>query len=217
MELVLDSRLQRGDPVIRLAILQLRRDRTVATGQLRKVANHLMEKNGLLLFDDRIVVPREAKNRVLSKVHAAGQFGQRRTLQLLRRSYVWVKLSRDAKECCKACLPCQKATASNRPREPLGGFITTYIGPGDLVAMDVATLPWADEGYRYFIYIVDVFMRYLELVPLKDQRAALLVREFERGWIFRGYGVPKGLLTDQAPNIDGRDTPPHITHKLMGW
>ena len=33
--------------------------------------------------------------------------------------------------------------------------------------------------------------------------ASSLVREFERCWIFRGHGVPRGLLTDQAHNIDG--------------
>ena len=43
------------------------------------------------------------------------------------------------------------------------------------------------------------------MFPIKDQRAASLVKEFERGWIFRGHGVPKGLLTDQAPNIDGTE------------
>ncbi|KAI6661460.1 hypothetical protein LOD99_13332 [Oopsacas minuta] len=43
----------------------------------------------------------------------------------------------------------------------------------------------------------------MELIPLQDQSAASLVREFQCGWIFRGHGVPKGLLTDQAHNIDG--------------
>ena len=174
-ELVLDfSRLQRGDLVIRRALLQLGRDGTVATGQLKRVADHLVEKNGLLFFDKRIVVPMEARHQVLSKVHAAGHFGLRRTLQLLRRSYFWSKMTRDAKEFCNSCLPCQRAKASNRPREPLEEFITTDIGPGDLIAMDVATLPWADEGYRYFLCIVDVFTRYLELVPHQGSESSVI-------------------------------------------
>ena len=53
--------------------------------------------------------------------------------------------------------------------------------------------------------MVDVFTRYIEAVPLKDQKAASLVREFENGWIYRGHGVPKGILSDQAPNIDGAE------------
>lgn len=69
--------------------------------------------------------------------------------------------------------------------------------------MDFATLPWADNKFRYFLCIVDVFTRYIELTPLQDQTAASLVREFERGCFFRGHGVPKYLLSDQAHNIDG--------------
>ena len=30
------------------------------------------------------------------------------------------------------------------------------IGPCDLVAMDIATLPWSDDKFRYFLCIVDV-------------------------------------------------------------
>ena len=68
--------------------------------------------------------------------------------------------------------------------------------------MDIATLPWADGKFRYFLCIVDIFTRYVELVPLKDQSAASLVREFKRGWVYRGHGVPRALLTDQAHNIE---------------
>ena len=50
---------------------------------------------------------------------------------------------------------------------------------------------------------MDIFTRYIELCPLRDQSAPSVVREFERGWIFRGHGVPRGLLTNQAHNIDG--------------
>ena len=199
------SRLQAEDPVTKRALQLVRRGETVTTGQLKKVSSHLREDNGLLLYDDRVVVPARVRAQVIDRAHAAGHFGQRRTLRLLSRSYFWKNMARDSKEFCRACLTCQRAKASNQPREPLEEFDSTNVGPGDLVAMDVATLPWADEGYRYFLCIVDVFTRYIELVPLKQQRATSLVEEFERGWIFRGHGVPRGLLTDQAPNIDGSE------------
>ena len=95
-------RLQSEDPVISRARLQLRREGKVGTGQLKKVTSHLVERDGLLCFDDRVVVPRSAIKQVMCKVHAAGHFGQRRMLQLLRRSYFWCKMARDTKEFCRA-------------------------------------------------------------------------------------------------------------------
>ena len=88
-------------------------------------------------------------------------------------------------------LICQRAEASSTPKVPLTDFLRDDIGPGEFVAMDIATLPWSDKEYRYFLLIVDIFSRYIEAIPLKDQRAESLVQEFKYGWIFRGHGVPK--------------------------
>ena len=84
-------------------------------------------------------------------------------------------------------------------------FDITGRGPGDLVAMDIGTFSWSDENYRYFLYIVDVFTRYIEAIPLKDQRAGSIVKELINGWVFRDHGVPEGILTDQAYNLDGTE------------
>ena len=77
-------------------------------------------------------------------------------------------------------------------------------GPGEAVAMDVATLPWGDGEYRYLV-MVDLFSHYIELPPLHNQTADTIVEEFKRSWIYRGHGIPKILLTDQGHNVDGRE------------
>ena len=74
-------------------------------------------------------------------------------------------------------------------RQPLEQFDISGIGPGDLVALDVATLPWADGDYRHFLCIVDVFSRYIEAVPLKDQKAVSLVKEFRSMQGLKGLSV----------------------------
>ena len=194
---------QERDPITRNAREQLRFKRIVTSGKFRHVAEHLGLSDGVLLFQNRIVVPGDSRDDVLVRVHAAGHFGKKRTLQNLRRNYFWLGMARYARRFCQRCRTCQKAKALNRAKVPIQEFKAEGLGPGDLVAMDIATLPWADEKYRYFLCIVDIFTRYIELCPMRDQSAASVVREFERGWIFRGHGVPRGLLTDQAHNIDG--------------
>ena len=55
-------------------------------GQFNKVTGHMNLREGVLYFNDRIVVAKEVKRRVWNQVHAAGHFGQYRTLQMLKRS-----------------------------------------------------------------------------------------------------------------------------------
>ena len=174
---------QKSDQVTSDALIQLKGKGEVTAGQLRSVSDKLKlsPDHSLLLFQNRVVVPIDARNRILRAVHAAGHFGQKRTLQNLRRTYFWLGMARDARIFCQDCLVCKKAKPANQPRVPLEEFRLEGVGPGDLVAMDIATLPWADGKFRYFLCIVDIFTRYVELVPLQDQSAASLVREFERG------------------------------------
>ena len=89
--------------------------------------------------------------------------------------------------------------------QPMEIFQNEGWGPGEAVAMDVATLPWGDSKYRYLLVMVDLFSHYIELPPLHNQTADTIVEEFKRSWIYRGHGVPKILLTDQGHNVDGRE------------
>ena len=197
------TKLQGEDAIISDAVEQLKETGSVSSGRLQEVSRSLAIVNGMLLYRDRAVVPLGARRTVLGLVHGAGHFGQKRTLQVLRRSYFWFGMAKDAQYWCRSCLVCQKEKAPNQARVPIQEFKMEGIGPGDLVAMDIGTLPWADQKFRYFVCIIDVFTRYMELIPLQDQSAVSLAREFQCGWIFRGHGVPKGLLTDQGHNIDG--------------
>ena len=196
---------QRKDKVISDAYKEIAETGEVQTGQLKNVTRHLHIQEGILYFDERLVVPKRSQRAVLSEVHTAGHFGQARTLQLLRRSFFWRGMAREVNSFCRGCITCSQAKPSNVAKQPLEQFDISGIGPGDLIALDVATLPWSDGDYRHFLCIVDVFTRYIEAIPLKDQKAISLVKEFEAGWIYRGHGVPKALLTDQGPNVDGKE------------
>ena len=177
----------------------------VVSGQFKKVASRLHLERGIMYFDQRIVVPKEVQQEVLAKTQAAAHFGQAKTMQLLKRKYLGMKMARDTKIFCRSCITCQKSKPSHMAKVPLQEFQRHNIGPGEFVAMDIATLPWTDTEYRYFLLIVDIFSRYVEALPLRDQTASSLVNEFKNGWVYRGRGVPRVLLSDQAKNIDGAE------------
>ena len=162
-------------------------------------------KGKALFFEDRIVVPQTLRNDTLRLVHSRAHFGQTGTIAALRRSYFWMKMARDAKVYCKECLTCQKVKGANQRKQPMSEFILEDCSPGINVGIDIGTLPWSDGEYRYFLLMVDLFTRHVELAPMKDQTAATVIAAFEENWIFRGHGVPGVILSDQGPNLDGQE------------
>ena len=112
-------------------------------------------------------------------------------------------MPRDIRFFCRSCLACQKGKRKTEAREPIRVMEIGECITGEAVGMDVGTLPWTDEercGYRYFLLMVDLFTRYVEVV----QEAGSLLEAFEQGWVDRKHGMPWYLLTDQGTNIDGQ-------------
>ena len=71
-----------------------------------------------------------------------------------------------------------------------------------MVAYDVATLPWSKDGFRYVLIMVDLFSKYVEAMPMKDQTAQSITEALDSGWFLR-HGYPLALLSDQGQNVDG--------------
>ena len=195
---------QRKDFIVNDAKEQLKRSGKVRRGQLKHASDHLNLRGGMLNFDNRLVIPTTLRKEAIGRIHRSSHFGQTRTTELMKRNYFWARMARDVKKFCRNCLICQKVKAKSLPAQPMEQFKEEGWLPGDVVAMDIATLPWGDGLFRYFIIMVDLFSQYVELAPLEDQTAESVVREFKRSWIYRGHGVPKVLLTDQGPNVDGQ-------------
>ena len=194
---------QRDDSGIQNAVKQLLEANVVSGGMFKRVSPHLRVQDGILYFESRVVVPKSLQRDILQRVHAEMHFGYARTRQLLRRSYFWIGLARDTKAHCRSCIVCQKAKPSRKPKEPLQLVDYGVTQPGEAIAMDIGTLPWADGDHRYFLLIVDLFSHHVEIMALKDQTARSVVTAFLEGWVYRGHGVPAVMITDQGRNVDG--------------
>ena len=94
---------------------------------------------------------------------------------------------------------------SSGQKQPLQRFAHDKAQPGAWVSMDIGTLPWSDGMFRYSALIVDLFSRYVEIMPLQDQTAESITQAFNVGWVFRGHCIPEVLLTDQGQNVDGHE------------
>ena len=139
------------DDVIKDAIIQLRKERRVITGGLKKVGDRLSLVNGKLLFKERLVVPKMLREEVMRSVHTQHHFGKEGTLQSLKRSFFWSGMSKDVETFCRNSLVCHRAKPTNYGKEPIGRMRGHQSIPGYAVGIVIGTLPWSEDGHRYFL------------------------------------------------------------------
>ena len=113
-------------------------------------------------------------------------------------------MARDVKQFCRSCVVCQQSKHSNKPKQPVEPMLLGRDSPGAVVVIDIGTLPWADGVFRYFLLMMDLLIRLIEVVPLHDQS---VVTAFEQGWIYQDHGIPEIFVTDQdqGSQLDGEE------------
>ena len=104
---------------------------------------------------------------------------------------------------CAHCETCLKNKGGRVSKEPLQPYTLDELKPRSVIAFDIATLPWATNQYRYFLVIVDLFSKYCEAVPMKDQLAVTIEKALLDSWVHR-HGRPDIAVSDQAKNVDGQ-------------
>lgn len=148
------------------------------------------------------MIPKSCREKVLNHVHNPTHAGVQRTYEDLRERFFWRGMFLDTQNFCKGCEVCLKSKRSYERKQPLNPFKLPFNSPRALIAMDIAYLPWTSCGYRYVLVIVDLFSKYMEAIPMKNQEAVTVAEALEYGW-FNRYGYPLAMLSDQCRNVDG--------------
>ena len=76
------------------------------------------------------------------------------------------------------------------------------------MTFDIATLPWAENGDRCFLLVLDIFSRFLELVPMKNQTAQTLIDAFKQARVKNVDGAAMNKLC-KLLGIENRHSFPH--------
>ena len=192
---------QNADGALSFVRDQLSERGEVTEGQYKKVGGlHL--KNDFVCKGTRIVAPKTLRSEIMGKAHCTAHFGREKTGQLITRNYAWIGMDQDIRNHCATCQICAKAKLNLRAREPIELIKNPLVNSRHTVSLDVATLPWSEEGYRYFLLVVDTFSKWIEIIPMRDQTAESIKKAFLEGWVNR-HGVPAVLMSDQGKNVDG--------------
>lgn len=121
-----------------------------------------------------VVIPSKAVPQVLQFLHGhstVGHLGHKKTLARAREHFYWPHMARDIENYCQQCVSCQSRSMPVPHRvAPLQTIHANH--PFEKVASDITELPVTPSGHRYVLVLQDYFTKYVNLYPMKDQRAA---------------------------------------------
>ena len=145
-----------------------------------------------------LVVPRMMRADLLKLSHgdpSSGHMGINRCLERLQKRYYWPGMATEVQLWiteCEICSRCRTPVLSKKA--PMKSI---EVGqPMELWAMDIlGPLPMTARGNQYILVMSDHFTKWVEAVPMTNQRAETVAKAFVDEVVTR-HGVPSKLLTD---------------------
>ena len=205
------SEEQRRDPKLREIIDKLEKDYPTEDEGMPAEEYRLIEgllyrvttnANGRLI--EQLVIPSSMTRYVIRLNHEppiSGHLGVNKTLGRLQTQFYWQGMANDVATYVKKCRSCQeRKSPMNKKVAPLRPNNWAQR-PFEMVSMDIlGPLPTTIMGNRYLLVFTDYFTRWVEVIPLPDQKAETIAREFVTQILLR-HGVPTKLLTDCGSNF----------------
>ena len=150
--------------------------------------------DGLLLYGNRIVVPKSLQRQALTKLHDGHQ-GIQRTCSRARTAVWWPGIQHEIINLVKQCDECiKKATPRREPM--ISSQLPQY--PWQRVATDLFVL----KGTNY-ILVIDYFSRYLEVRKLSSTTTSSVIHALKM--IFSQHGIPEEVVSDNGPQYTSQE------------
>lgn len=149
----------------------------------------------------QLVVPGALRPLVLQEVHDRhGHQGRERTHRLVIERCYWPGAYRDVQEHCRDCVRCGLGKAAVPAVHTFPGHLVASR-PLEIVALDFSLLERSRDGLEQVLVITDVFTKYTQAYPTRDQKAATVARILVERWFYQ-VGVPERLHSDQGRNFE---------------
>lgn len=167
-------------------------DKTKCPMNLRyyyKLRNDIYLEDGVLFFNDRIIVPTTMRRKILEALHEP-HFGITKTLKRAQGSVFWPNICNEIENMISHCHVCQVNQRKNQ-KEPLMNHEIPKK-PFDTIACDIL-----EHKSKDFLAIIDYYSNWIELIKLKSKKAAEINYQLLK--VFSAYGYPRVIRADNMP------------------
>ena len=193
---------QDTDPILHRAKSLIQNSDNIVEGRFKRIQNQLRIENEILTKSGRPIIPASLRKFVVTEMHKSAHFGTDKTYALLQDRFFWPNMYSYVRNFVTHCEVCQQTKCnSSPPKAPLQPMVSPDA-PMRFISIDIAFMPKDNHGFQYFLLIGDIFSKYIQAVPLKDQTAPVIADALLSHWIYH-HGTPYFLLSDQGSNVDG--------------
>jgi hypothetical protein len=139
-----------------------------------------------------------------------GHFGLAKTLHLLKRSFWWPGMAKDAEDHIRGCIKCQQVKPNNRAPQGELSPLSVPEKRWESVSLDfIVKLPKTAKGNDAILVIVDRLSKYLLLEPCAETMTSPQLIETLMKRVVAERGYPREIVADR----DGRVT----AHAFKQW
>lgn len=151
--------------------------------------------NGLLLKQDKIVIPQKMRQEILTRVHE-GHLGIEKCKRRARETVFWPGMNRDIESLISRCVTCQKYR-NKQIKEPMV-IAETPTAPWHKVGMDL----FHAKGKDYLV-VIDYYSNFPEMALLSNLSSSCVITHVKS--IFARHGIPYIVMSDNGPCFSSRE------------
>ena len=164
------------------------------------IRESIYAQEGVLLYQDRIVVPSSLRHRIMQHLHAAHQ-GISMMEQRARSMVYWPGMSKDIRETREGCADCNRNAPSQAVTPPLPS-------PPPSTPFESIFADFFDYGGCHYLVVGDRLSGWVEVLGSAAGTnlagAAGLIRHLRS--FFATFGVPEELSSDGGPEFKAGST-----------
>ena len=150
---------------------------------------------------EQLVLPSSLRPDVLASLHDdMGHQGYKRTMELLRPRVYWPAMYREVRDYINSC---ERCTMGHAPALHTTSSHLLASRPLEILAIDFTKLETASDGRENVLVLTDVFSKFTQAIPTRNQEAGTVAKVLVHEW-FQRYRVPQKIHSDQGRDFESK-------------